>query len=47
MNSPKPAPTIVGQSVPEAGRAGDVGAGAFGQLQLLWVGHDGFLQKPW
>ena len=52
---PIPAPNIVGQEVPESGRAGCwvgavVGAGvaaAVAQTQSVSVVHDGFLQKPW
>ncbi len=50
-----PIPKIVGREVPASGRDAWVGAGVAvtlgvdvppGQLQLVWVGQDGFRQKP-
>jgi len=50
VNTPTPAPTIVGQSVPDCGRVGTAGVaegpGVPLQVQLTLVVHDGFLQKP-
>jgi len=52
---PMPIPKIVGREVPASGRDAWVGAGVAvtlgvdvppGQLQLVWVGQDGFRQKP-
>lgn len=46
-NIPKNAPTVVGQTVPDCGKAAVVEVGAaVEQLQSLLLGQDGLRQNP-